>query len=183
MSKAGKAVSLRNIAQAVPSYAMSCFLLLKMLCQELERMMNSFWWGSNEASRKGIRWLSWTNNLGGLGFKDLFGFNLALLGKLCRNFLNNPNSLIAKVFKARYFDSTGLFEAGRGGGVSYIWSGVWQAKETLKGGFKWVLGDREIIRIFEDPWIRGIRNYMVEKTHMVASGGSRVCEVFLPGRK
>lgn len=42
LSKAGKAVLLRSIAQAVPSYAMSCFLLPKTLCKDLERMMNSF---------------------------------------------------------------------------------------------------------------------------------------------
>ncbi|WOG84407.1 hypothetical protein DCAR_0103590 [Daucus carota subsp. sativus] len=61
LSKAGKAVLLRNVAQAVPSYAMSCFMLPKSLCKELERMMNSFWWGSKDNERKGIRWLSWTN--------------------------------------------------------------------------------------------------------------------------
>lgn len=27
---------------------------------------------------------------GGLGFRDLYGFNLALLGKHVWNFLNNP---------------------------------------------------------------------------------------------
>lgn len=42
-SKAGKAVLLRNVTQAVRSYAMSCFLLPKSLCQEMERMINSFW--------------------------------------------------------------------------------------------------------------------------------------------
>lgn len=51
LSKAGKAVLIRSVAQAVPSYAMSCFLLPRSLCKELERMMNSFWWGSRGGSR------------------------------------------------------------------------------------------------------------------------------------
>lgn len=43
---------------------------------------------------KGIKWLSWTNMsmskiAGGLGFRDLHGFNLALLRKHCWNFINN----------------------------------------------------------------------------------------------
>lgn len=188
LSKAGKAVLLRNVAQVVPSYAMSCFLLPKSMCKELERMMNSFWWGSKDNNRKGLRWLSWTNmsmskKLGGLGFRDLYGFNLALLGKHCWNFLSNPNSLVARVFKARYFPNTSFFDANRGGGVSYIWSGIWKAKEVPKKGFKWVLGDGESIRVFEDPWIRGKENYMVDSMVAGTSSGMKVCELFAPGVK
>lgn len=125
LSKAGKAVLLRNVAQAVPSYAMSCFLVPKSLCIELERMMNSFWWGSKNNGRKGIKWLSWTNmsmskSVGGLGFRDLYEFNLALLGKQCWNLVNNPNSLVARVFKARYYNNSTLFEACINGGVSFV---------------------------------------------------------------
>lgn len=41
-------------------------------------------------SSKGINWCSWnnismTNNKGGLGFRNLYGFNIALLGKHCWN--------------------------------------------------------------------------------------------------
>ncbi|XP_074343076.1 uncharacterized protein LOC141680878 [Apium graveolens] len=52
LSKAGKVVLLRTIAQTIPSYAMSCFLLLKSLCAELERMMNNYWWRSQGTNRK-----------------------------------------------------------------------------------------------------------------------------------
>lgn len=36
LSKAGKAILIQSVAQAVPSYVMSCFLIPKTLCQELE---------------------------------------------------------------------------------------------------------------------------------------------------
>lgn len=40
---------------------------------------------------------------GGLGFRELYLFNLAMLGKqLCR-LQNYPNSLATKIFKAKYF--------------------------------------------------------------------------------
>lgn len=59
-----------------------------MMCQEIEIMMNQYWWGSNGFSGKGIKWLGWekmgrAKNYGGLGFLNLSGFNLALLGKHC----------------------------------------------------------------------------------------------------
>lgn len=82
--------------------------------------------------------MSKSKSLGGMGFKDLHSFNLALLRKHCWNFINNPSSLVARVSKARYFSNSSLFEASRGGGVSYVWSNLWQTKEMLNKGFKWV---------------------------------------------
>lgn len=87
ISRAGKAVLIKNVAQAVPSYCMSIFLLPKSLCHEIEVMLNKFWWNSNSSDRKGLNWHSWSamsmlKSKGGMGFRSLYGFNLALLGKL-----------------------------------------------------------------------------------------------------
>lgn len=121
LSRAGKAVLLKNVAQAIPSYCMYCFLIPKSLCKEMERIMNGFWWSSNDDSKKGVKWLAWENmsmhkTKGGMRFQDLHGFNLAFLGKHCWNFLNNPDSLVARVYKARYFPNYSFLKAGRGGG-------------------------------------------------------------------
>lgn len=132
LSRAGRAVLLRNVAQEIPTYTMFCFLLPRSLCQELQRMMNSFWWGSRTNSSKGIRWLSWdmcmSKDNGGMGFRDLFDFNLALLGKQCWNFLIRPHSLVARIFKARYFPSTDFLNAERKGRSSFLWSGLCRQK-------------------------------------------------------
>jgi len=39
---------------------MSTFLLPTTLGEEIQRMINSFWWGSNRRQGGGIDWLSWT---------------------------------------------------------------------------------------------------------------------------
>ena len=45
LSIGGKEVLIKIMAQAVPMYTMSCFLLPKTLCNDLERMMRNFLWG------------------------------------------------------------------------------------------------------------------------------------------
>lgn len=45
MSKAGKEVIMKSVAQAVPVFFMSCFKLPKGLCEHLNKMIKHFWWG------------------------------------------------------------------------------------------------------------------------------------------
>ena len=43
---------------------------------------------------------------GGLGFKNLRDFNLAMLGKQGWKLVSRPDSLIARVLKAKYYEYT-----------------------------------------------------------------------------
>lgn len=45
LSIGGKEILMKVVAQVVPIYTISCFLLLKGLYDELEGMMRNFWWG------------------------------------------------------------------------------------------------------------------------------------------
>jgi hypothetical protein len=86
LSQAGKEVLIKSVAQAIPSYCMSVFLLPMSIGDEIEKMLNSFWWGIKENGSKGIRWMSWDKltmrkEWGGMGFRNIYGFNLAMLGK------------------------------------------------------------------------------------------------------
>ena len=85
LSSAGKEILIKAVAQAVPSYTMSCFKLPDTLCEELTEMVRQFWWGQVKEEKK-LAWRSWEKmcplkEKGGMGFRDLKKFNLALLAK------------------------------------------------------------------------------------------------------
>ncbi|XP_019091119.1 PREDICTED: uncharacterized protein LOC109128717 [Camelina sativa] len=86
LSKGGKEVLIKAVAQAIPTYVMSCFLLRKAICSKLSSAIADFWW-SNKADSKELHSISWEQmctqlSEGGLGFRTLEEFNLALLAKL-----------------------------------------------------------------------------------------------------
>lgn len=57
LSKAGKEVLIKAVAQAIPTYTMSYFKLPDALCEELTSMIWNFWWGQ-KTNEKRIAWLS-----------------------------------------------------------------------------------------------------------------------------
>ena len=85
LSISGKEILIKAVAQAIPMYTMSCFQLPKGLCDEIESMMRRFWWGQRGQEFK-VAWVSWrklckSKLKGGVGFKNLQAFNLAMLAK------------------------------------------------------------------------------------------------------
>ena len=45
LSKVGKEVLIKVVAQVIPTYAMSCFKIPDSLCDELTSLIHNFWWG------------------------------------------------------------------------------------------------------------------------------------------
>ena len=130
-SSAGKEVLIKAVAQAVPSYTMSCFKLPNTLCDELTGMVRQFWWGQVKDEKK-LAWMSWEKmclpkEKGGMGFRDLKLFNLALLAKQGWRLQTNTSSLFYCVYKAKYFPRCDFLEANLGRQPSFAWRSIWAA--------------------------------------------------------
>ncbi|MCH84159.1 ribonuclease H protein, partial [Trifolium medium] len=157
LSFAGRGTLIKAVAQAIPTYLMSSFLLPKGLCNLLEQMSSKFWWGSNVDQRK-IHWVNWKKTckqkkLGGMGFKDIRAFNEALLAKQGWRILTEPNSLVARIMKAKYFPNGNFLQATQVQRSSYSWQSIQKASWILKKGCFWLVENGQNINIWEDRWI------------------------------
>lgn len=59
-------------------------------------------------------------DVGGIGFKDLKDFNMALLAKQGWRIFSSPGCLMAKLLKSKYFKNYSFLQADAGGSPSAI---------------------------------------------------------------
>ncbi|GJZ32468.1 nucleotide-binding alpha-beta plait domain-containing protein [Tanacetum coccineum] len=111
LSQAGREVLIKSVIQAIPTYAMQCYLLPKDPKVD-----------------------------GGLGFHDLEAFNTALLAKQWWRLLMNPGSFWGKVIKGLYFPRSNFLIAKRGSRPSWLWNSLLHGHDLLLHGVRWQNG-------------------------------------------
>lgn len=156
LSFGGREVFIKSVAQAIPAYAMSCFLLPDCILDPIVSSTRKYWW-SGKANERGWTHVAWQKvclpkRKGGIGFRDLKLFNLALLAKQVWRLLCFNDSLCFKVLSSKYFPHGNVLEARHGDRPSFIWSGIFKAKEAIKEGFHWRIGTNSNVRMFQDKW-------------------------------
>lgn len=78
---------------------------------------------------------------GGMGFRNLQAFNLAMLAKQGWRILKNPDTLMAWVYKARYFPFDDVLNSKKGSNPSYAWRSIHNSLDVIKKGTRWWVGN------------------------------------------
>ena len=109
-------------------------------------------------NEKKVHWMSWSRlckskKMGGIGFRDLHTFNLALLAKQAWKLVQKMDSLFYRIYKARYFPTTTFLDAEMGHNPSYVWRSLLSAREVILAGSKWQVGNDETIKILSHEWL------------------------------
>ncbi|XP_048608917.1 uncharacterized protein LOC106394319 [Brassica napus] len=157
LSKGGKEVLIKSILLALPTYVMSTFLLPLEICENLASAIAQFWWSSNPPKR-GIHWAKWekvcrSREEGGIGFRLIHEFNLALLAKQLWRLVQFPDSLVARVLRGRYYRLSSPLRVGPVSSPSYVWTSISAARKLLLLGIRQKIHSGYEVKVWEDPWI------------------------------
>ena len=151
LSQGGKEILLKSIALAFPVYAMSCFRLSKDLCSKLTSAMTEYWWSSGNNRHK-IAWVTWQKlckkkELGGLGFHDIE------LQKQAWRIWNQPELLLSRILRDRYFRNSSFLECSIGTRPSYAWRSIMHGRDLMKQGLITSIGDGKSTNVWSTNWV------------------------------
>ncbi|KAL4290079.1 hypothetical protein GQ457_14G017970 [Hibiscus cannabinus] len=128
LTLAGRITLATAVLQAIPNYVMQSSLLPKGTCEDMERLILCFVWGTNVGT-SGIHLISWDTaqqpiESGGLGFKNLHQPNRAFLMKIGFQLLTDIEALWVRVLKAKYRWGYILPVSIKQSSCSRLWTGL-----------------------------------------------------------
>ncbi|KAA3476980.1 Cyclopropane-fatty-acyl-phospholipid synthase [Gossypium australe] len=114
---------------------MLVFLTSKGVIEEMQTKISRVWWSGKDRGRVWtmLSWkkLCYSKGMRGLGFRDLYLFNLALIGR-------------------QYFPDGNIFNFKKVDKTSFTYRSIAAAASVLKSGFGWQLGCGDRINIHSD---------------------------------
>lgn len=119
--------------------------------------MANFWWGGDGDNQR-MHWRKWEEfaqpkKAGGMGFREIHLFNLAMLGKQGWRLLTNPSSLCARVLAGKYFHNMEFMNAKKKKNSSHVWQAILKGRAALHLGLIKRIRDGMSTNIWEDKWI------------------------------
>lgn len=112
---------------------------------------------------------------GGMGFRKLHDFNVALLGKQGWRLITKQESMVSKIYKARYYPEGDFLSAKLGNNPSYVWRSILESQTLLKEGASKIIGNGLTIDIMNDPWLPCELDLYITTVHDAIKGQKVSC--------
>ncbi|MBA0679788.1 hypothetical protein Goari_011537, partial [Gossypium aridum] len=90
--------------------------------------------------------------MGELGFRDLYLFNLALIGQQVCRLLTFKDTMCYHVLSSKHFPNDDLSHPKKVDKPSCTWTSIAIVAKSLENGFSWQVGDGNNIDICKDKW-------------------------------
>ncbi|CAN1191792.1 Putative ribonuclease H protein At1g65750 [Linum perenne] len=158
LSTAGRVSLANSVLNSIPSFAMQTSLLPVETCNQIDKKIIDFIWGSFNGERR-IHPVNWEKvcspkDQGGLGLRSARELNHAYLMKLMWGVLKKPNELWVEVLLTKYMKKSngGLFPR-----KSKKWSSCWRGlNETwpiFSSGLSWGIRNGRRVNFWTEKWI------------------------------
>ena len=176
---ARRLVLIKAAVTSIPEYAMQCHKLPIKVCEDGNKLMRDFLWGSTVEKKKIhlVWWNKVTNPiiLRGLGIFEMKARNSALLAKLCWQIASSRDMSWAQMLTCKYLTLHWLRGEARKQPASRIWKAYKEGEVIFNKGLKWSIANGESMSAWVDFWLpsRPLRNQiegpLAEREHMLSA--------------
>lgn len=157
LSVAGRLTLAQPILLAMPNYFMQAMQLPKGVCDEIERLVRKFIWGSSIGSRK-ITLMDWATicqprDRGGLGIRKLQDQNKSFLLKIELSLVTKKDELWVKVLRSKHRLTENIPDTITRNCCSSLRQTIMKIWPSLKENISWVVGNGSEVDCWSDNWI------------------------------
>lgn len=156
LSYVGRLILLKTCLASIPIYLLSIIKFPRWAIDIINSHLGHFLWNNTEDHHKYhlANWqlVSQKKEMGGLGIPDLRSLNLALLSSWIFRYHLNKNSIWTRIVDYKYKIRKPNIFCCPEIGSSPFWRGVLWAMQAAHMGIRWVVGNGEHIRFWEDHW-------------------------------
>lgn len=187
LSQALRGTLIKSVAQALPSYVMSSFVLPKSVRKKIDGIICKFWWGVEEGQSRGLYLKAWSSiclpkSNRRLGFRQMCYINRALIAMLGWAMTVNEDRLWVKILKTKYLRHEQFLSHNAKNGSSWIWQGIIKCKDLVVKGACFSIGDVLGIDIWEEPLMHWLENFIPTMLKSCTDPPTFVNDLFGPSR-
>ena len=109
---------------------------------------------------------------GGMRFRDISTFNLAMLARQAWRLIHHNQSLFYRVYKAKYFPNGSFLMAELGSNPSYVWRSLLATRDVTWERSTWQVGDGRMVGVTSHKWLPNTPIFLHEP-----DGDMEICDL------
>ncbi|XP_061375835.1 uncharacterized protein LOC133317945, partial [Gastrolobium bilobum] len=158
LSLAGRVTLSKAVLLPIPSYPMQVCSLPQVTCEEIDRKIRNFVWGSSPHSRRShlVSWkqICMDKKNGGLGLRSMREMNSAFIMKVGFNLVAHPDALWSKFLRAKYNVKAGMTPIIHApNNSSQLWKGITRHWNIIMDHSRVQLGNGQSTMFWLDSWL------------------------------
>lgn len=153
----GRTVITKHVLSSLVVYHMSWFPFPKKITSKIDSIQRTFWW-SQKNPRRAAYFRSWSDigrskMCGGLGIRNSYATNRVFITKLGWRTSKNPDQLVSRFLKDKYFPNQTLLEIDKAADTScWLWKGIIKSRVFLQSNIVSKINDGTSTKILSSNW-------------------------------